>query len=179
MINDPKVVAEVAALHEQYEAALVSNDVPALVTFFWDSPQAMRFGVNESLYGAKEIEEFRKNRPAINLARKVSNLKILTFGQDCAVVTLEYARTAPGIHPLGRQSQVWRKFDEGWKIVSAHVSVVPQPYIDLAGPMLGMGVPPEFRAGVQRNIERSAVIAKPLLDFALDDSVEAAPVFEP
>ena len=37
MINDPEVVAQIAALHEQYEAALVSNDVEKLVTFFWDS----------------------------------------------------------------------------------------------------------------------------------------------
>jgi ketosteroid isomerase-like protein len=179
MINDPEVAAQIAALHEQYEAALVSNDVEKLVTFFWDSPHALRFGVSESLYGAKEIEEFRRNRPAIDLTREVRNLKIVTFGKDCAVVTLEFVRRIQGNERSGRQSQVWRKFEGGWKIVSAHVSLVPQPYIDVAGHMAGLQIPPQFREGVQRNIERAATIARPLLDLTLDDSVEAAPVFEP
>jgi ketosteroid isomerase-like protein len=179
MINDPQVVAQIAALHEQYEAALVSNDVEKLVTFFWDSPRALRFGVSESLYGAKEIEEFRKNRPPVNLAREVSNLKIVAFGADCAVVTLEFTRTAPGIHRNGRQSQVWRKFEEGWKIVSAHVSLVPMPYIDLAAPLIGLPIPARFREGVQQNIARAAAIAQPLLELSLDDAIEPAPTFEP
>jgi ketosteroid isomerase-like protein len=179
MLNDPKVVAEIEALHTQYEAALVSNDVEKLVMFFWDSPHSLRFGVNESLYGAEQIEEFRRNRPAIDLSREVLNLKIVTFGTDCAIVTLEFARSTKGTLRRGRQSQVWRKVEEGWKIVSAHVSIVPIPYIDLAAPLVGLTIPPEYRGGVQRNIERAAVIAQPLMDLVLDESVEPAPVFEP
>src|SRR6266852_2388763 len=110
MVNDPKVAAEIAVLHEEYEAALVSNDVQKLITFFWDSPHALRFGVNESLYGAKQIEEFRQNRPPMDLAREVLHLKIVTFGDDCAVVTLEFVRAVQGVRRNGRQSQVWRKF---------------------------------------------------------------------
>jgi hypothetical protein len=172
-------MAEVEALHTQYESALVSNDVEKLVTFFWDSSHALRFGVNESLYGAEQIEEFRRNRPAVDLARKVSNLRIVTFGTDCAVVTLEFSRTTKGVTRRGRQSQVWRKFEVGWKVVSAHVSLVPLPFIDLSAPLVGITIPPEYRAGVERNIERSALIAQPLMDLALDESVEPAPVFEP
>ena len=179
MINDPAVVAQIAALHEQYEAALVSNDVERLVTFFWDSPHALRFGVGESLYGAKAIEEFRRKRPSIDLTRTVSNLKIVTFGDDCAVVTLEFYRPAAGTSRTGRQSQVWRKFEDGWKIVSAHVSLVPIAYVDLASQLTGLPIRPEDREGVQRNIDRAAAIARPLLDFELDDSIEPAPVFEP
>jgi ketosteroid isomerase-like protein len=179
MINNPDVVAEIAALHEQYETALVSNDVPKLVTFFWDSPDALRFGVNESLYGAKEIDEFRRNRPPMDLARKVLNLKIVTFGADCAIVTLEFDRSIRGSPRHGRQSQVWRRFEEGWKIVSAHVSLVPIPYIDSAAPLVGLPIPEQNRAGVQQNVERSAQIARPLLEFRVGESVEAAPVFEP
>ncbi len=179
MINDPAVVAEIAALHERYEAALVSNDVEHLVTFFWDSPHALRFGVAESLYGAKEIEEFRRNRPKIDLAREVRNLKIVTFGSDCAVVTLEFFRSIKGVQRHGRQGQVWRKFEEGWKIVSAHVSLVPVPYVDLAASQLSLPLPLEYREGVERNLGRTAAIVQPLLDFPLSDAVEPAPVFEP
>jgi hypothetical protein len=76
------VVAQVAFLHEQFEAALVSNDMGKLITFLWDSRHALRFGVGESLYGAKAIE-FRRHRPSIDLTREVSNLQIVTFGDHC------------------------------------------------------------------------------------------------
>jgi len=179
MINDPAVVAEIEALHEQYEAALVSNEVERLIGFFWDSPHALRFGVNESLYGAREIEEFRKNRPSIDLARKVSNLKIVTFGSDCAIVTLEFDRTVQGSNRHGRQSQVWRKFEDGWKIVSAHVSLTPFSYVDLASALVGLPIAQQYREAVRQNIERAAVIAKPLLELDLENETEAAPVFTP
>ena len=179
MINNPEVVAQIAALHEQYEAALVSNDVDKLVTFFWDSPHALRFGVGESLYGVRAICEFRRNRPAIDLERKVSNLTIVTFGDDCAVVTLEFDRTFQGSPRHGRQSQVWRKFEEGWKIVSAHVSVVPPSYVDLTAALIGLPIPPQYRNGVQQNIERAAAIARPLMEMTLNDAIEAAPAFTP
>lgn len=177
MINDPAVVAEIEALHEKYEAALVSNDVNALIGFFWDSPHALRFGVNESLYGAKEIEEFRKNRPPIDLTRTVSNLKIVTFGNDCAIVTLEFDRMGSNRH--GRQGQVWRRFEDGWKIVSAHVSLTPVSYVDLASELIGLPITTGHREGVRRNIDRAAVIAKPLLELNLENETEPAPDFTP
>jgi len=179
MINNPEVVAQIAALHEQYEAALVSNDVEKLMTFFWDSPHALRFGIRESLYGARAIDEFRRNRPPIDLAREVSNLTIVTFADDCAVVTLEFDRSIQGSPRHGRQSQVWRKFDEGWRIVSAHVSLVPPSYVDLTGPPIGLPIPPKYRDGVQQNIERAAAIARPLMEMTLSEAIEPAPAFTP
>ena len=179
VINDPAVVDEVLALHHEYETALVSNDVEKLTAFFWDSPHALRFGVAESLYGSVEIEAFRKARPAVNLEREVFNLKIVTFGNQYATVTLEFKRLANGIPRHGRQSQVWMKFEEGWKIVSAHVSFTPTSYMDSAAGLIGLPIPPEYRSGVQQNIERSAQIAAPLLGFSIPEQTESAQVFEP
>src|SRR3954468_10359172 len=132
MINDPVVVAQIADLHEQYETALVSNDIERLQAFFWNSELALRFGVSENLYGAEEIGEFRRHRPAINLQRKVSRLQIVTFGDDSAIVTLEFIRVFRGLHRRGRQTQMWRKVEDGWKIVSAHVSFMAESYLDHA-----------------------------------------------
>jgi len=178
-INDPGVTAELAALHEEYEAALASNDVPKLIGFFWDSPHALRFGVGESLYGASEIDEFRRNRPAVGLSRTNAKVTIVTFGDDCGIVTLEFDRTVQGVSRHGRQSQVWRKFDDGWKVVSAHVSYVPQNFGEAAAAFTGLPIPDAYREGVRVNLERAAVIARPLLAYPLTDSTEAAPVFEP
>jgi hypothetical protein len=124
-INDPETLAELQALYPQYETALVTNDVETLTRMFWASPHAMRFGVTENLHGIDEIEAFRKGRSPANLARIVRRLDIVTFGKDFGSVTLEFERTANGKTTLGRQSQVWVRLPEGWRIVSAHVSVLP------------------------------------------------------
>lgn len=125
-INDPATVAELAALYPLYEAALVDNDVPVLTAMFWASPHVMRFGVTENLYGIEELEAFRKARPAAGLARTVKRIDIVAFGTDYGSVTLEFERTAPdGRLIRGRQSQVWVRLEEGWRIVAAHVSLLP------------------------------------------------------
>src|ERR1700684_142792 len=124
-INDPETLGELQTLYPQYETALVTNDVDTLTRMFWASPHVMRFGVTENLYGIDEIEAFRKGRSPVNLARTVRRLDIVTFGKDFGSVTLEFERTVNGKTTLGRQSQVWVRFPEGWRIVSAHVSVLP------------------------------------------------------
>jgi hypothetical protein len=124
-INHPEIVAELESLYPKYEAALMANDAETLTRMFWTSPLAMRFGVNENLYGIEEIDAFRKGRSPANLARRVRRLEIVTFGRDFGSITLEFERTVNGKLISGRQSQVWVRFPEGWRIVSAHVSVLP------------------------------------------------------
>jgi hypothetical protein len=124
-INDPEVVAELSALYPRYEEALVSNDVEALVAMFWAGPQVMRFGVTENLYGPEELASFRKARPTINLARTVTRIDIVSFGRDFATITLEFERASTKGTVCGRQSQVWVRLPEGWRIVQAHVSLLP------------------------------------------------------
>jgi hypothetical protein len=125
IINDPEVVAELRALHPRYEEALVNNDVDTLMGMFWAAPQVMRFGVSENLYGAEELEAFRKARPMVNLARTVTRLDIVSFGRDFASITLEFERPSAAGTLRGRQSQVWVRLPEGWRIVQAHVSLLP------------------------------------------------------
>ena len=179
LVNDPAVVAELEALHNEYETALVSNDVEKLTQFFWSSPLALRFGVRENLYGAEEIEAFRKARSPAGLNRDISNVKIITFGNDCGVVTLEFRRNQSAAAPQGRQTQVWRKLPEGWKIVSAHVSLMYESYADQAASLIGVALPPQNRDAVIQNIERSGRIAASLFNTPLADETPSAPRFEP
>jgi hypothetical protein len=130
LVNDPATVAELSELYPKYEAALVTNDVETLVAMFWDSPHVMRFGVTENLYGTAELEAFRASRPSVGLARTVKRLDIVAFSTDYGSITLEFERTAPPNDPngriiRGRQSQVWVRLPEGWRIVAAHVSLLP------------------------------------------------------
>jgi hypothetical protein len=124
-INLPDVLAELHELSPRYEQALISNDVETLVAMFWAGPHVMRFGVTENLYGPEELAAFRHSRPAANLARTVRRLDIVSFGRDHASITLEFERTTAGNIIRGRQSQVWVRLPEGWRIAAAHVSLLP------------------------------------------------------
>lgn len=125
-INDPTTVAELRELYPRYEAALVDNDVATLTAMFWTSPYAIRLGAGENLYGTDEIEAFRKSRPTVGLTRRAVRLEIVTFGKDFGSITLEFERDTTGGVVRGRQSQVWVRLPEGWRIVSAHVSILPK-----------------------------------------------------
>ena len=186
-INDPDVVAEVAAVFQAYEAALAANDVEALTGFFWDSPLALRFGVAEELYGAEEIAEFRRSRKINFTDRIATREQIVTLGSDLALATLEFGVTVAGQRKHGRQSQVWVRIPgHGWRVVSAHVShkVTPQPdpaaaFVAAAERLEPLPIDPEFREGVAANLRVAAQIAAPLMSFDLSEEVEPAPRFEP
>lgn len=119
-INLPDVVAEVTAMFERYERALMDNDVPALVELFWDSPLTLRYGLAENLYGIDEIARFRQARRVGDNRRELLRTIITTYGRDYATADTEFRRLATGRR--GRQSQTWVRMPEGWRIVAAHVS---------------------------------------------------------
>ncbi|XPM56747.2 MAG: oxalurate catabolism protein HpxZ [Leptolyngbya sp. IPPAS B-1204] len=119
-INLPAVVAEVKSAFERYETALVSNDVAVLDELFWSSPHTVRYGVTENLYGYEAIAAFRSARSPAGLARTLSHTIITTYGTDFATVNTEFQRSGQS----GRQSQTWLRTDQGWRVVSAHVSLL-------------------------------------------------------
>ncbi len=119
-INLPDVVAEVSAMCEQYETALVANDVSVLDRLFWNSSMTIRYGVTENLYGYNAIQAFRAARPSNGLDRTVLRHEITTFGRDYATSCLEFARQ--GVVGVGRQTQTWVRTEAGWRVVTAHVS---------------------------------------------------------
>src|SRR6516164_2984707 len=125
-IDLPDVVAEVRAAFDRYEKALVTNDIPALDELFRDDPRTIRYGATEILYGYDEIKSFRAARSPVALGRKISRTVITTFGRDFAVASTLYERpTAPG--RIGRQTQTWVRFPEGWRVVVGHVSLMEKP----------------------------------------------------
>ncbi|MDP1752983.1 MAG: DUF4089 domain-containing protein [Reyranella sp.] len=51
--------------------------------------------------------------------------------------------------------------------------------VDEAAKAIGLAIAPEYRANVILNVERSLVIARPLLEIDLDDELTPGPVFQP
>ncbi len=122
--NRPEIVAEVRALFERYEQALIDKNVDVLDHTFWESPHTIRYALHENGYGFDEIHGHRVARPAgPGIKEHRVRLEILTLGRDIATVNLEFK--VRGHDLIGRQSQTWVRFPEaGWKVIGAHVSTM-------------------------------------------------------
>lgn len=122
-IDRPDVVSEVREVFECYERALVAGDLPVLTRLFWDDPRTVRYGVADRQRGADEIATWRAAHPSVPPGRHLSETSVLALDDRTAVVCTLFGY--PGQPIEGRQTQVWVRFPEGWRIVSAHVSEVP------------------------------------------------------
>ncbi len=122
-INLPDVHAELSAVFARYENALVTNQVDVLDELFWTSAHTVRYGVAENLRGIEAIRAFRSARSPLNLARTLEHTVITTYGRDFGTAMTEFRRD--GQTRAGRQSQTWARFPEGWRVVAAHVSLLP------------------------------------------------------
>lgn len=121
-INRPAAHAELTAAFARYEDALVNNHVEVLDELFWSSGFTVRFGVGENLYGIDAIRAFRQARPSQGLARTLQHTLITTFGDGFGTAMTEFRRD--GSERVGRQSQTWVRWPEGWRVVAAHVSLM-------------------------------------------------------
>jgi hypothetical protein len=124
-IDLPEVLAEVRAAFERYEAALVGNDTAVLDELFWADARTVRYGATENLYGIDAIRAFRSARAPVGLARTRHGTQITSYGRDCATAVTLFRRAGGTL--VGRQSQTWVRMPAGWRVVSAHVSLIPDP----------------------------------------------------
>ena len=119
-IDDPVLLQEVTAAFYDYERALMTDDVAAMDALFHDAPTTNRYGVGEVLYGIEAIRDFRKGRGG-SPQRKLGRVAITVYGDAFATADAEFFRE--NNDRRGRQTQSWVKFPDGWKVVSAHVSL--------------------------------------------------------
>ena len=119
-INLPIPLAELNHAFDLYEDALIRTKVDVLDTLFWNSSLTLRYGAKENLLGYEQIKAFRAARPGVGLMRDIVDRHIVTFGDAMGVANVTFKRQSEA--RIGRQSQTWIKFTEGWRVVSAHVS---------------------------------------------------------
>ena len=121
-IDDPAVIAEVRAVFDRYEAALMANETAVLDAIFWNDARTVRFGIAEILYGHAAIRAFRATVRAY-APRVQRQVRITAFGRDVAATHLEYERVSTGL--IGRETKIFARIpDHGWRVVSAHVSLL-------------------------------------------------------
>jgi len=121
LINLPHVVEAVRLAFEDYERALLVNELEVLDDYFWNSQHTVRYGVAENLYGARDIAAYRRVCSPVGSGRQLRNTVISTFDEDHATVSTEFSDGET--NRTGRQMQTWVRFSDGWKVVAAHVSV--------------------------------------------------------
>lgn len=114
---------EIRAAFDDYERALITNDVEGLIGHFWRDPRAVRLSDADGLYGFDAIAAFRRSRDPSDVARTLTRVEITALSNDCGVANAQYRRTGSGLR--GAQSQTWIRTPEGWRIASAHVSLEP------------------------------------------------------
>jgi Protein of unknown function (DUF3225) len=127
-VDDAAVLAEITGVFDDYERALMANDVTALNAFFWADARVTRYGIADRQWGMDELVAFRAATPPPSFTRRLENLRISTFGADMAVAQVEFVRSDTTLR--GFQSQTWVRMAPGaagWKIVAAHVSMIAWP----------------------------------------------------
>lgn len=122
-VNLPDVVQEVTRIFLDYESALMRNDAEALNACFWRHPAVTRYGICDRQLGHDALVAYRASVPAPTFLRELHDVRITAFGRDMAVAMCEFKRSDTDLH--GFQTQTWVRFAEGWRIVAAHVSMVP------------------------------------------------------
>ena len=180
-----KIAQAVTHAFNGYETALNANDVETLQSYFHQSPEAIRFGVNEQLYGFESIAAFRKGR-VINFHNRTKiRFEVSVLSETVATTMYEYSLDIDGRKRRGRQSQTWLCKNGSWKIMTAHVSLLPEPapsadwasYAQQASAALDFTISPAHITGVVQQLETMDRLSSPLMNFDLPETVEPAPVF--
>jgi Protein of unknown function (DUF3225) len=127
-VDLPEVRAEVERVFWAYERAFMANDVATLVAFFWPDARLTRYGIADRQWGIDEMRVFRGASPAPAFTRRIEHLRLTSFGDAMAVADCEFVRSDTPLR--GFQSQTWVRLaapgePPAWKIVSAHVSMIP------------------------------------------------------
>jgi ketosteroid isomerase-like protein len=118
-------VAEVLAASEDYERALRADDVDALNAAFDNSPDVLRFGIADMQHGHGELAAWRASADPVDPERRITGRWVRALAPGVVAVDVTFVE---GDEPMiGRQSQTWVRRPRGWRIVRAHVSVVPVP----------------------------------------------------
>jgi hypothetical protein len=121
-LNHPEVVTELTRIFLDYESALMRNDAEALNAYFWDHGAVTRYGICDRQLGHSALVAYRQSVPPPDFTRTLHDVRITAFGPDLAVAMTEFKRSDTSLH--GFQTQTWVRMPQGWKIVSAHVSMV-------------------------------------------------------
>ena len=142
-----------------YDAALLTNDVTALDNYFEKGDTTLRGDGQEIITGWANISQTPAARTTIpTRAVTALHLRILT---DDVVFTTAEVRSANGAK--GQQTQLWRRNDDVWRIMAAHVTAPAKTLDTTVWRVVGS---PLLAATGSGALDRSTVAVKDLFAVA-------------
>jgi amidase len=103
---------------EDYERAILSNDLDALDAFFAPGPHTLRGDGAGLLVGHEAITAFRSVRGGVP-ARTIERVEYRPLNQDAALIVSVSRYLGGG---TGLQTQLWERIAGRWLITAAHVT---------------------------------------------------------
>lgn len=118
MTDETPIPDDLFTAFEDYERAILSNDLDALDAAFAPGPGTLRGDGAGLLVGHEAISAFRSVRGGVP-ARTIERVEYRPLGTDAALL-MSVARYFGG--GTGLQTQVWQRIGGRWLITAAHVT---------------------------------------------------------
>lgn len=124
--KDEKTKAAILKVLEEQTAAWNRGDVEAFMQGYWNSPQ-MTFVSGDTVTKGWQptLERYKKNydSKAKMGVLTFSGLEINIISKDTATVLGSWSLQREKDNPKGKFTLIFRKFNDGWKVVHDHTSV--------------------------------------------------------
>jgi ketosteroid isomerase-like protein len=123
--KDEKTKAAIRKVMDEQAAAWNRGDIESFMQGYWKSPE-LKFvsGDNVTKGWQPTLDRYKINydsRAKMGVLT-FSGLEINTISKDAAVVLGNWALQREGDNPKGKFTLIFRKFNDGWKIVHDHTS---------------------------------------------------------
>ena len=123
--KDEKTKAAIRKVMDEQAAAWNRGDIEGFMQGYWNSPE-MKFvsGDNVARGWQAALDRYKKNydsRAKMGVLT-FSGLEINIISKDAAVVLGNWALQRDNDNPKGKFTLIFRKFNDGWKIVHDHTS---------------------------------------------------------
>lgn len=117
--------APIRAVLQAQTGAWNRGDVTAFMQGYWRSPQLEFVGSGGVTRGwDATLAHYRKSYPDISAMGRLtfSRIEIVPLCGDAALVTGRFDLARANDHPYGYFTLVFRRFAEGWRIISDHTT---------------------------------------------------------
>jgi ketosteroid isomerase-like protein len=120
-----RIRTDVLAVMDAQAAAWNRGDIDGFMKGYWNSDQLIFVSGDSVARGWQStIDRYKKNYNSREKmgALKFSDVEIDVISKDAAVVLGSWSLTRTGDNPKGKFTLIFRKFNEGWRIVRDHTS---------------------------------------------------------
>jgi len=121
----PEIESEIRAVLNAQQNAWNHGDIDAFMNGYWRSEETVFVSGDEVLRGWQKVLERYKRQYSDRKKMGIltfSELEITSLSEDSAIVLGSWRLGRVKDQPHGRFTLIFRRFDDGWKIIHDHTS---------------------------------------------------------